>query len=583
MGALFRLMRYLRGDLPGTALAFVCMLAATAATLVQPGLVETAVDRGLVEGNMAAVLTGAAGILAFAVASGALQFGGLILLVRASQGLAFRLRNSLFAKVMGLSFADFDRLRTGEIIVRINSDVNTIRVFVRMGLLMVVQSILMLGGAILLMWNSNAGLARIMTLVLPGTLVLFVVFAALIRPVVLRLRARIDRMNNVLQENLAGAKVVRAFARQDTERDRFDEKNRAVYDLSVKVGYAVSLLYPLLFLLGQLAIVATVYFGGLDIIALATGVVENAAEAPTLGELLAFTNYAILALWPIMALGMVLQFISVASASATRIEDLLAEKSALGPGGTRGGKALDGEIALEGVRFSYGGEAAVIDGVDLHVPSGTTLGIIGPTGSGKSSLVALIPRFYDADEGSIRVDGVDVREYDLPELRRRVCVVLQESVLLSGTIRQNIAFVEGGRFSLEEVTEAACAGDIIDEKTEGFDHVVGERGVGLSGGQRQRIAIARALYADPDVLILDDASSALDAVTERTLVANLRRLMAGRTLVLVSQRVNTVMQADRIVVVDDGRIVAEGAHDHLLTDSPLYREIWESQRRELRV
>ena len=610
MGTLFGLFRYIKGHIGKAVAAFLLMAGGTAATLVQPRLLEEAVDRGIGSGSPSLVVVSALGIFGFALVSGVLQFGSSFLLIRAGHGMAYGLRNALFAKILSLSFGNFDKRRTGEIIVRVNSDVNTVRTFVRMGLLMMAQSVLMLGGALVLMYSTNAYLARIMTIVLPGTLVLFLVFATIIRPLILKLREKLDRVNNVLQENLAGAKLVRAFAGQARENARFDDANTDHYRLSLKVGYLIASLFPLLFLLGQLGVVISTWFGGTEILEglRTTGVAR--ASGLSLGELLAFANYAIIALWPIIALGMVLQFISVASASAVRIQEVLDEKPELAE--DKDATAVDrveGRVVFENVTFSYGSGEPAIHDINLEIEPGTMVGIVGPTGCGKSTLVSLIPRYYDAGSGTVSIDGKDVRAFASSALRRRVCLVLQETILMSGSILDNVSFAvrgssggggsstgTGGAASTDaggagtqpnreliEAAEIACAREFIEDKSGGWGHVIGERGVGLSGGQRQRLAVARAVAADPDLIILDDTTSAVDAATERRLVANLRDALVGKTVIVVSQRINSVLGADRILVMDSGAIVADGAHAELLEKSELYRQIFETQRGELQT
>ncbi len=614
MGTLFRLFSFLKGHAGKAAAAFLLMAGGTSATLVQPKLLQEAVDGGIGSGLPTLVVVSALGIFGFALLSGGLQFGSSVLLIRAGHGMAYGLRNALFKKILSLSFGNFDKRRTGEIIVRVNSDVNTVRTFVRMGLLMMLQSILMLAGSLILMYSTNAYLARIMTIVLPGTLVLFLVFATIIRPLILKLREKLDRVNNVLQENLAGAKLVRAFAGQARENARFDEANTDHYRLSLRVGYIIASLFPLLFLLGQLGVVIATWFGGTEILEglQTTGI--GRASGLSLGELLAFANYAIIALWPIIALGMVLQFISVASASAVRIQEVFDEKPELAEAaGAEHVDRVEGRVVFDNVVFSYGAGEPAIHDINLEIEPGTIIGIVGPTGSGKSTLVSLIPRYYEATAGTVSIDGKDVRSLASSSLRQRVCLVLQETILMSGSIMDNVSFGIRGVAHEEGATglrhgpglggpsgsagqsaaqpsakliaaaEVACALEFVKSKPDGWSHVIGERGVGLSGGQRQRLAVARAVAADPDLVILDDTTSAVDAATERRLIANLREAFAGKTVIVVSQRVNTVIGADRILVMDGGRIVADGTHNKLLDSSELYRQIFDTQRGELQT
>ncbi len=575
MKALVGLFRFLRDYTRPLSLSFVLLVGSVGLGLLQPRLVQFVIDKGIGGHDRTRVLLGAAGILLSALVASALSLASGSALIRSSQGMGYALRNALFGKVMSFSFENLDRWRTGELMVRLNSDVNTVRMFVRMGLLMIAQSILMIVGTLVAMFLTNARLAWIMAGIMPLSLALFFAAASLVRPAFIKVRKSLDRLNNFLQENLAGAKIVRAFSRQAHEIKRFKERNAEFYGVSVGVGYKLATLFPFFFLLAQVAALVVLWVGGRDVLAAYHG-----GRGMTLGQLVAFNNYAAAAMFPIIMLGFVLNFISMAVASATRIREVLSDEPRVRePERARKIERFAGRIELRGVSFSYGGGENALEEASLVVEPGEKVGLLGATGAGKSTLVSLIPRFYDPQKGSILIDGIDVREIALESLRTRVLLVLQDTVLLSGTIRENVGFgrPDAGEAELREAASLARALDFIEAKASGWDEVIGERGTGLSGGQRQRIAIARALVARPDVMILDDVTSSLDLAVEREILDGLFRELAGRTALVVSQKVATVMRADSIVFMSAGRIVARGTHEALLAECGEYREIFETQ------
>ncbi|HSW40388.1 MAG TPA: ABC transporter ATP-binding protein [Acidobacteriota bacterium] len=577
MISLLKLFRFLKGSAVTLIVSFVLLSASTGLILVQPRLIEHAIDRGINTGSLQAIVWGAAGIILAAVLAAGLNLGSGYMLIKSSQLMGYTMRNSLYRAIMSFSFENLDRWRTGELMVRLNSDVNTIRMFVRIGAFLIVQSVIMIIGAVTAMFLTDPGLARIMAVFMPLILIMFFAVATLIRPLFMKTRIALDELNNTLQENLAGAKVVRAFARQDEEFAKFSLRNQNLYAISLNVGYKLSLFFPLFFLIAQLATVVVLWSGGTTLIGdLSSGTTGNL----TLGKLIAFNNYATMAMFPLLMLGMVLNFISMAMASAVRLGALFAEKPCI----EEKPEALSlssvkGKIEFRDVSFRYGKGEKALNHINLTVHPGEKLGIIGATGSGKSSLVNLIPRFYDPEEGSVLVDDVNVRDLSFDTLRTKIAVVLQETVLFSGTLRDNIAFgaTGNGAEELERAAEIACASEFIDKIPEGWESSVGERGSGLSGGQRQRVAIARAVAANPDVIILDDVTSSLDAKTEKLVIQALYREFRNRTVIIISQKINTIRYAGRIAVMDNGRIAAVGTHTELLQSNQIYRTIFETQ------
>jgi ATP-binding cassette subfamily B multidrug efflux pump len=412
----------------------------------------------------------------------------------------------------------------------------------------------------------------LMLALLPVVLGMIWFFLVRARPLFSSVQQKLDRLNQVLQENLAGVRVVKAFVRDEHENARFDRANDDLMAENVRVMQLIASLVPTMLFFVNIAVVGVVWFGGQ--LAIAGGF--------TVGEIVASTNYMTFSLFPLMMLGGMTAPISAADASAGRIWEVLdstAEVQNRPQVKTLPG--VEGRVAFENVCFSYnhGCDELVLQGVNLVAEPGQTVAILGATGSGKSSLIHLIPRFYDVERGRVTLDGVDVRDLSLGDLRAQVGIALQEAVLFSGTVRDNIRYgrPDAAEEAVIAAAKAAQAHDFITAFPDGYDTWIGQRGVNLSGGQKQRIAIARALLVQPKVLILDDSTSAVDVETEARIQAALEQLMAGRTSFVIAQRISTVLTADKIVVLDRGQVAAEGTHAELITSSPIYREIYESQ------
>lgn len=578
MNSLFKMMIYLKKYKKKMIISFISLMIVATFNLVQPKIIEWIIDKGIAGNNLSLVLLGSGGILLAAVFAGGFDFLSARLLIASAQGQSYDLRSDIYKKVISFSFSNLDKWRTGELMVRVNSDVTTLRMFVRMGLFMLIQSILMLLGSLIIMFYTNAKLASVMAVILPFTLLVFFLIANKIRPAFLKVKEAQDKLNNILQENLSGVKVIKSFCSQDYEQKRFVSKNTDLLSISLKVGYVMSMMMPFLFFTGQIAIVATLWVGGLDVI---ENIINPQQYGLTIGQLVAFNNYAMMSMMPIMMLGMVLNFISMASASAMRLEELLSEKpSVIENKNAREVKNIEGNIEFQNVSFHYGNGENTLSNISFSINSGEKVGIVGGTGSGKSSLVSLIGRYYEAQSGKIMIDGVKIEDYSLTSLRKRVAQVLQETTLFAGSIGDNIRFGNStaSQETVERVAELSDCSDFIKQKKDGFEEEIGERGKGLSGGQRQRVAIARTLITDPDILILDDVTSALDAATEKKIIDNLYHNLDNKTILLISQKIESVMKADRILVLDDGKLIGNGSHEELLQSCDIYHELYETQK-----
>ncbi len=517
------------------------------------------------------LVTAALVILMFTIMRGAFSFVQAYMAERTSQGVAFDFRNEIFTKLQRLSFSYYDRNQTGQLMIRATDDVEKVRLFIAQGLVMAAQSVLLLVSSLIILFLTNWRLALVVLPILPIALALFVIFGTIAGPLFGQVQKRLSKLNTILQENLAGVRVVKAFAREKHEQKHFDVAADDLFAQQLKVTRTFAFLFPTIFLVAQAGQAAILYFS--------SGQILNGSL--TFGEYQQFSLYLIYVFFPVGMLGMIITLMAQAAASATRVFEILDAKSDVtNKENATELPAIDGRVEFKDVTFRYfGSSEAVLSGVGFTAEPGQTIALLGATGSGKSSIINLIPRFYDATEGAILIDGHDVRDVTLDSLRRQIGIVLQETNLFGGTIRDNIAF---GRpdASLEAVTEAAkasAAHDFIMTFPDGYDTPVGERGTSLSGGQKQRIAIARALLLNPRLLILDDSTSAVDLGTEAQIQSALDKLMKGRTSFVIAQRITTVLNADQIIVLDKGKVVAVGRHADLMEDSPIYAEIYNSQ------
>jgi ATP-binding cassette, subfamily B, multidrug efflux pump len=518
-----------------------------------------------------AMLTAGLAIVVFAALRGLFAFLQVYWSERNSQSVAFDMRNDLFAKVQKLSFSYHDRNQTGQLMVRATDDVEKVRLFIGQGLLQLVGAIVLLTGTLVILMNTNMRLTLVILPILPAAMIVFMIFGSISQPLFTRLQIRLSAMNTILQENLAGIKLIKAFTREKSEADKFERSASSVMEQQIKITRIFAFLFPLVFMIANLGQAATLYFGGRQII----------LGTMTLGQWQEFSLYLIYVFMPLAQFGFIITQLGQASASADRVFEILDARSEITdqPGAIVLPPA-QGRVAFENVTFRYFTSSdPVLNNVSFVAEPGQTIALLGATGSGKTTIINLIPRFYDPSEGRLTIDGHDLRQVTLDSLRSQIGIVLQETTLFSGTIRENIAF---GRTdaTLDEVisaAKAAAAHEFIMSFPEGYDTPVGERGATLSGGQKQRIAIARALLLDPHILILDDSTSSVDLATEVHIQHALDRLMKGRTSFVIAQRISTVMNADQILVLDKGQIAARGTHAELLETSELYAEIYCSQ------
>jgi ATP-binding cassette subfamily B multidrug efflux pump len=526
------------------------------------------------DGASRALITASLIIVLFAIARGLFAFGQNFLSQALSENIAFDLRNDIFTKIQRLSFSYHDRNRTGQLMIRATDDVERLRTFIGQGLLLALQALLLLVGTLVILLLTNVRLTLVVLPVLPIALIIFMFFGATAQPLFVEVQKRLGRVNTTLQENLAGLKVVKAFTSERREEKRFHDSIDSLLNQRIKVSRTFSFLFPFIFLIANLGQAAVLYFGGRQIV----------DGTLTLGEWQKFSLYLVYVFLPMGQLGFIISLMAQAGASADRIFEILDAKNDVEnkPGAIDLGE-IDGRVEFQDVSFQYfSGGDPVLSHISFAAEPGQTVALLGATGSGKSTIINLIPRFYDVSDGKVLIDNHDIRDVTLESLRQRIGIVLQETVLFSGTIRDNIAFGRPDATDEEVIAAAtaAAAHDFIQGFPQGYDTPVGERGATLSGGQKQRVAIARALLMDPHILILDDSTSSVDLNTEFEIQKALDQLMKGRTSFVIAQRISTVLNADLILVLEKGTIVARGKHEDLMEESPVYAEIYHSQLAE---
>ncbi|WFA83080.1 ABC transporter ATP-binding protein [Paenibacillus amylolyticus] len=588
---MWTLKRFLTPYKSAAIVAPLLMVLEVTMDLLQPKLMSSIVDDGVLAGNLPHIITTGLIMLLVALIGWVGGAGCTLYSSKAAVGYGTDLRQELFDHIQTFSFRNLDTFQEGSLITRLTSDITQMQTFVQMLLRMFIRSPMLIIGSIIMAFTISVKLALILIATVP---VLFIILFILIKasyPLFASVQSKLDQVNAVLQENLAGIRVVKAFARARLEKKRFKQSNEDYTSTAVKAWRIVTLNAPVLSLMLNATIVAVLWFGGFQVVG-----GDIAA-----GDLIAFINYVTVVLSSLTSIGMMMMSFSRAKVSAARINEVLHTQPDIQSGTDNSGNVQSspstrdqsrkqtsslpshtgGQVEFRDVSFRYDGDHALTD-INLKARPGEKVALIGSTGSGKTSLVQLIPRLYDASQGEVLVNGVNVRHWDLQDLRSRVSIVLQESILFSGSIRDNICFGRPGATDAElrAAAQAAAADDFIMKLKDGYDTELGQRGVNLSGGQKQRISIARALLMRPEVLILDDSTSAVDLRTEASIQKALQSLMKDSTTFLIAQRISSVKDSDCIYVIDEGQIVARGTHDDLMAHSAHYQAIYFSQQRK---
>ncbi len=546
------------------------MLGEVLVDLLQPTLMSKIVDEGVLGGDMTVIVQTGLLMLALVIVGGVMGVAAAGFASTASQNFGNDLRCDAFDRVMHLSLQQTDSFTTGSLVTRLTNDITAVQDLASMALRMFVRAPISFIGGIIMAVRLNINFGIVLLCSLPFELVFIILILRKASPLFSVVQKKLDRVNAVVQENVTGARMVKAYVNEDYEEERFKTANNDLMNTNYRVQKLMATAMPILTLFMNAVVVLIILIGGWQV----------SAARMEVGSIMAGVTYTTQILMSIMMVSMMFQTISRSRASAARIREVLNTEPCIENGGEKEGKAR-GTVSFRGVSFRYPSAAGapVLESIDLDIGSGENVAILGVTGAGKTSLVSLIPRFYDATGGSVYVDGRDVKDCDLDALRSRIGFVLQKSELFSGSIADNIRWGDDSA-SDEEVRHAARiaqADEFIDGFKDGYDTVIGEKGSSLSGGQKQRLSIARAILKKPEILIFDDSTSALDLGTEARLQKALRENLQGTTVITIAQRVASVKNADRIVVLENGRVAACGRHEELLQSSAVYRDIYNSQ------
>lgn len=541
--------------------------------LAIPRLVQRIIDDGIYPKDMAVVTSTTLIMLGISLISTVFSIGNNTLSVQVGEAFARDIREAIFIKIQELSYSNLDELKTGDLIVRLTSDISVLQQTYRMSMRIGLRGPLLIIGSIILMVSTNASLTLKIVPLLLLTLVLIVLFISKLGPVFRMVQKKLSNLNNVLQENIAGVRVVKAFVRQKYEEKHFENVNEEYTHIHIKVMLYFSLIFPLLMFLINMGILIIVWVGGRQVI----------GGNLSIGEIVAFSNYLMTTMGPLLIMAMLANVVASGMASAERIDEVLSIVPEIQEiqGAKKLPKTIEGRVQFDRVSFFYNGncEEKVLDEISFTVNPGENVAILGATGSGKSTLINLIPRFYDTSEGRVLIDGQDVKDLQQDSLLAHIGITPQETILFSGSIRENICYGKPDASENEIIVAAKTAEvhDFIMSLPEGYETSISARGVNLSGGQKQRIAIARAILLKPEILILDDSTSSVDVETETKIQDALDELIKESTTFVVAQRISTVLKADKIIVIDRGKIAAEGTHQELMQSSPIYKEIYDSQ------
>jgi ATP-binding cassette, subfamily B, multidrug efflux pump len=554
-------------------LALVLLTSLVFMDLAIPRLIQEIIDNGIKQNNLTVVIQTSLLMIGISILSTIIAVGNNITSVRVSESVGRDLREKIFIKIQSFSYGNLDHFTTGKLMVRLTSDASAVQRIVQISLRIGTRAPLLMIGSLILMFNTSPSLALTMVPLLLVTSVVIIFFSIKMEPMFRTVQQKLDRLNTVLQENISGVRLVKAFVRADHEGERFEAANEDLTERTVKVMQFMSTMSPVLTTFVNIGMVIVIWAGGLQAI----------HGSMTVGQIVAFTNYLMTTMNPLIMMTMLSNTWASGLASARRIDEVLdsAPEVQQDPLARPLPDQALARVIFKNVDFHYlgSGDGTILEGINLVAEPGKVIAILGATGAGKSSLINLIPRFYDVSDGQVSIDGMDVRHVQQDSLLSQVGIVPQETILFSGTVRSNICY---GRpdASDEEIVmaaKAAQAHDFIMNLPQGYDTHIEERGTNLSGGQKQRIAIARAIITRPKILILDDSTSSVDVETETKIQAALDEIMQDRTCFVVAQRISTVLNADKIIVIDKGKIVAEGTHSELMQSSPIYQEIYDSQ------